>query len=121
MDYKLKYEKYKLKYLQLKEQFNMIQQTGGKANKPELYLFKAEWCGHCKNFKPEWNKLQENGKLSNKINFITMDSEKNKKQIEEWKIEGFPTIILKQGNNAVEYDGQRSAKEIESFLDKNIN
>jgi hypothetical protein len=103
MDYKLKYEKYKLKYLTLKTQIEKINnQSGGSSNKkPELYLFKAEWCGHCKNFKDEWEKLKDDKKLNSKVEFITMDSDKNAKEIKEWKIEGFPTIILKKENNAI--------------------
>lgn len=120
MDYKLKYEKYKAKYLALKNKLN-INQLGGSSEKPELYLFKAEWCGHCKNFKSDWEKLKENPNLKEKVNFITMDSDKNKKEIDEWKIMGFPTIILKKGDNAIEYDGSRSVNAIEQFIKKNIN
>ena len=120
MDYKLKYEKYKAKYLALKNKLN-ISQLGGSSEKPELYLFKAEWCGHCKNFKPEWGKLKKNSKLKEKVNFITMDSDINQKEINEWKIEGFPTIILKKGSNAIEYNGNRTVEEIENFIKENIN
>jgi thiol-disulfide isomerase/thioredoxin len=118
MDYKLKYEKYKFKYMKLKKKLT-FNQNGGSL-KPELYLFKAEWCGHCNKFKPEWEKLINNDNLKNKINFITMDSEINKTEMAEWKIEGFPTIILKINNNAIEYSGNRTVNAIEEFIHNNI-
>jgi len=120
MNYKLKYEKYKTKYLELKK-IIAINQNGGSSKKPELYLFKAEWCGHCKNFKPEWNKLINNNNLKEKVNFITLDSDTNKKEFTEWKIEGFPTIILKKGDTSIEYNGERSVNNIEKFIKTNIN
>ena len=119
MNYKLKYQKYKAKYLALRNEL-YVNQSGG-SNKPELYLFKAEWCGHCKNFISDWEKLKEDPKLKNKINFITMDSEIDKKIINEWDIKGFPTIILKKGTNAIEYNGNRSINNIQTFINKNIN
>lgn len=120
MDYKSKYEKYKIKYFELKNKL-ISNQNGGSLKKPELYLFKAEWCGHCQNFKPEWEKLIKNNNFKNKINFITMDSDKNKKEINEWKIEGYPTIIFKKDNKAIEYAGNRSINAIEKFINENIN
>jgi thiol-disulfide isomerase/thioredoxin len=121
MDYKLKYEKYKIKYFTLKNKLNINNQNGGSSNKPTLYLFKAEWCGHCKQFKDDWDKLQGNSELKKKVNFVTMDSDKNKKEIEEWKVEGFPTLILKTGNKAIEYSDNRTVEHITEFLNKNIN
>jgi len=118
MDYKLKYEKYKLKYINLKN--NLTFNQNGGSTKPTLYLFKAEWCGHCNRFKSEWEKLINNDILKKEINFITMDSEINKTEMNEWKIEGFPTIILQMNNNAIEYSGNRTFNEIEKFIYKNI-
>ena len=116
----MKYEKYKQKYLILKNSMK-LKQLGGSNSKPQLYLFKANWCGHCKNFIPEWDKLKEDSNLNNKVEFITMDSEKNATEIKEWEIKGFPTLILKKGNDAIEYNDNRSYKDIVKFINKNIN
>ena len=113
MDYFQKYNKYKTKYLNL-----LSNQVGGKSSK-DLYLFKAEWCGHCKAFKDDWNKLQNDSELKNKINFITMDSDKHTNEIKEWNIEGFPTLILKYGDKATEYNGPRNINAIKEFINKN--
>jgi thiol-disulfide isomerase/thioredoxin len=118
MDYYNKYLEYKLKYLKLKE--NHTQSGGNNNSKPGIYLFKAEWCGHCKSFKNDWNNLQTDKELNKKINFITFDSEKNVNQINEWKVSGYPTIMLKKGDNAIEYFGSRDVESIKKFINENI-
>lgn len=120
MDYKLKYEKYKAKYTALKNKLS-INQNGGSSKKPELYLFKADWCGHCKNFKTHWNSLQHNTTLKNKIKFVTVDSNEDANEIKQWKIQGYPTIILKNGSNAMEYNGERTSDKIIEFINDNVN
>jgi protein disulfide-isomerase A6 len=122
MDYKLKYEKYKIKYFALKNKLNINNQNGGSSSsKPTLYLFKAEWCGHCKMFKDDWEKLQGNSELKKKVNFVTIDSDKNKKEIKQWDVQGFPTLILKTGDKAIEYGDNRTVENITEFLNKNTN
>jgi thiol-disulfide isomerase/thioredoxin len=118
MNYNNKYLKYKAKYLKLKSMIdnnqNKITMLGGGTNKKTIYLFKAEWCPHCVNFKPTWNKLQE--ELGDKLNFVTYDSKENAKEISEYKINGFPTIILKVDNKAIEYLGPRDESSLRNFI-----
>tara|TARA_B100001093_G_C26719230_1_gene967064 strand:- start:383 stop:742 length:360 start_codon:yes stop_codon:yes gene_type:complete len=114
--YHSKYLKYKKKYLDLK---NKMDQSGGanienKSNKATMYLFKADWCPHCKKFLPLWKELS---KKYNNIDYKTMDSEKNKKQIQQWEISGYPTIILKVDNKAIEYNGPRTLENISEFIE----
>jgi len=115
MDNKHKYLKYKLKYLKLKKELENKQMGGGKK---EVYLFKAEWCGHCKNFLPVWDELI-NSEYKNKYNFITKDSEKDQRDIKEWQIRGYPTIMLKNNSNITEYNGSRDLKSLQKWLDTN--
>ena len=119
MSYKEKYLKYKKKYLDLvayKESL-LSQQTGGgneETTKKEVYLFKAEWCPHCQSFKKTWNELSD--KFSQKYKFITYDSDKNKNEIKNWLVKGFPTIIMKDGEKAIEYVGPRDIQSLSEFI-----
>jgi thiol-disulfide isomerase/thioredoxin len=115
---KQKYLKYKIKYNVLKnKKLNLIGGSNKEENKKTVYLFKAEWCGHCRDFKKTWESLQSKYK---KINFITYDYDKNKKQVEDAKIESFPTIILKtKDNKAIQYVGPRDMDSLGQFIEKN--
>ena len=116
----LKYLKYKTKYFNLKKINNTMIQNGGSTNKmdkTQVYLFKAEWCGHCRGFKPVWDKIKE--ALQNKYEFVTVDADKDKNLIEKWKIQGFPTIIKKVGENAQEYVGERDEQSVKTFIESN--
>ena len=128
-DYYSLYLKYKTKYTNLKcalenstEKKNDVKmvsvfQNGGADEKKDVMLFKAEWCGHCVGFKGHWNKLQKDHKKD--FNFITYDSDKNKKEMEAWGIQGFPTIIVKKGDEAMEYVGPNEYNSVLEFI-KNI-
>ena len=119
MDYQEKYLKYKSKYLKLKSQeksFDKNIMTGGNnKEKATLYLFKAEWCPHCISFKPTWENLKEN--LESKVDFVMYDSEKNASEIKEYKIEGFPTLVLKTKSKAIEYVGPRDFNSVKEFIE----
>ena len=108
-DVKHLYKKYKNKYLQLK-----MQMKGGDPTTHELWLFKADWCGHCKNFLPTWDKISKDPSL--KINFKLFDSEKDKETINTHNINGFPTIMYKSNKQLIEYNGSRDEKSIRDFI-----
>lgn len=113
--YYQKYLKYKAKYFNLKSLSKTIQSGGG--SNVEIYLFKADWCGHCRGFKPTWEKISKD--LGSKYKFITVDADKDKDKIEKWKIQGFPTIIKKVGDNAQEYVGPRDEQSVKEFIETN--
>ena len=130
-----KYLKYKIKYYQLKKKIN--EQSGGSIsgndnskdefyfnqeevneNKPSIYLFKATWCGHCKNFRETWNALAN--KFNDNVNFILYDSAKDKEKIKEWRVVGFPTIIFRKGSSAKEFNQDRTIDNLITFIENQI-
>jgi len=109
-NYESKYLKYKAKYMELKKKQTI--QRGGGLN--TLYLFKAEWCPHCVNFKETWNFLQKD--MKGKVNFITYDADKDKNIIKSYNVEGFPTLMLKTKDKVIEYVGERDINGINQFI-----
>merc|ERR1712055_332788 len=73
-----------------------------------LVEFYAPWCGHCKQLVPIWDKLGEKYQDHPDIVIAKMDSTAN--ELEEIKVEGFPTIkLIKAGSNEiVDFDGERT-------------
>lgn len=111
MDYFQKYKKYKAKYLNLLGQ-NMS--GGGDKTKPTIYLFKMTGCYYCQQFEPIWEKLQENSKINDQINFETYDVKVpegndfiSQFETKYKKIQGYPTIILEIGDKKEEYKNKR--------------
>jgi len=118
--YEQKYHKYKSKYLKLKSQLKVQSGGGNSQNIPTLTLIKAEWCGHCQRFKPEWEELQ---KTYNEVQYKTIDSE-NKEQLSKYEFKGFPSIFLEINDNPksyIEYNGTRTKEQIIKFIEENKN
>jgi len=111
--YQEKYLKYKFKYIKLKQNINSKIMVGG-ANKT-LTLIKADWCGHCKQFKHIWEELPKHIK---NVNFKLLDSDKNEKEIKKYDILGYPSIFLEIGDKKIPYDGERTVSGISKFIEK---
>jgi protein disulfide-isomerase-like protein len=87
-----------------------------------LVLYYAEWCGHCKAMKPEWEKVVEKLKDSSKINIADIKSELIEALSHKPKIEGFPTIkMYNKGREIAKYEDERSAGKIQQFAISNAN
>jgi thiol-disulfide isomerase/thioredoxin len=117
VDYTQKYLKYKTKYLKLKQKIEQRKQYGGN-NKPEIILVKAEWCGHCKNFKNTWANLQKTPELLKKVNFTTLDADLNSKEVSQLKVSGYPTILIKKGTQYTEYNESREFENLKNYINK---
>ena len=120
--FKQKYLKYKEKYLKLKKnnyfnkELNFNMKGGSSSSEKEVLLFKAEWCGHCKAFKSTWNDLKK--KYEGKYLFKTYDADENKSDIKSWKVEGFPTIMVKSKDKVIEFVGSRDLVSLSLFIDQ---
>jgi thiol-disulfide isomerase/thioredoxin len=118
--YYQKYIKYKTKYNNLKTNTQMGGSTQKEENtqKTDIYFFKANWCGHCKNFSPIWEALES--ELGTKYNFNTIDVDdiKNEKILEKYKkyIQGYPTIIKKVGDTINLFNGERNVNNVREFI-----
>ena len=109
------YQKYKNKYISLKSKIEKVQ-TGG-SQKTEVFLFKADWCPHCRTFLPQWEQLKSDH--SDEYDFITYDSDKDSSEMQSWPIQGFPTIMVKKGKDVMEYVGPNEYNSVLKFI-KNI-
>jgi glutaredoxin len=91
---------------------NSLNQSGGGIK--EAILFKADFCGHCKQFKSTWKELTNE---CPDIKFTTYDMNKDPKKMEEYNVEKFPTIFLKTNSDTFEHVGPRDKKTIKTFFD----
>ena len=82
----------------------------------KLVLFYADWCGHCKKVKPEWEKAEKKAK-GNMIKIDCSGKEgKSADLMAKYNVEGFPTIIVFQDGEPTEYDGGRTEDDFLSVF-----
>jgi thiol-disulfide isomerase/thioredoxin len=88
-----------------------------------IIIFKAEWCGHCKTAKPEFDKLVGASPITlkdgSKATVKVLDADKHKDEITPYKIRGFPTILVANGGTTTEYPGPRTSDEVIKFINSN--
>jgi protein disulfide-isomerase-like protein len=86
------------------------------SDKPAMIFFYAPWCGHCKNAKPEFEKLMKMAK--GKAYMIDCDA--NQEIAQKYDIKGFPTIRYyprgPKNGNPREYQGNRTAEDMMDFM-----
>jgi thiol-disulfide isomerase/thioredoxin len=93
-------------------------------NTAELMFFYADWCPHCKAAKPIWNDMKaeyENKTINGyKIIFTDVDCSEETSEVEklmnQYSIEGYPTIKLIKDGEVIEYDAKPSKETLTKFL-----
>ena len=87
----------------------------------EILFFYADWCPHCKRAKPEWDNFAKNfdGKIMgfNKIKCTGVDcTEGDSPLIQEYSVDGYPTVILKKDGKNNAYEGKISEDNLKQFV-----
>jgi thiol-disulfide isomerase/thioredoxin len=86
----------------------------------QLFLFKVDWCPHCKSAKPIFDEIEkeQKGKPINgyTVTFTTVDCEAEPDMADKFKIEGYPTIKLVKDGQVIEYDAKPEKDKINEFL-----
>lgn len=85
-----------------------------------VVICKADWCSHCKQAAPEFQKLVDaspitlkNGSLAN----VTMlDADADKDKLAGYKVRGYPTILINNGADPIEYPGNRTYDGVIEYL-----
>ena len=87
----------------------------------ELIFFFADWCPHCNRAKPEWDNFKNsfNNKKVGLFNLTCTDvdcSDGNSPLIQEYSIDGYPTVILKKDGERIDYDASISEDNLQQFI-----
>lgn len=98
-------------------------ESGGNST-AELLFFYADWCPHCKTAKPIWNELKseyENKTINGyKVVFTEINCSEETAEVEkmmnQYNVEGYPTIKLLKDGQVIEYDAKPSKDTLVQFL-----
>merc|ERR1712020_738275 len=94
-----------------------FQEVALNPEKDVLVEFYAPWCGHCKQLAPIWDEL--GAKYADKEDIVIAKMDSTANELEDIKIQGFPTIkLFKKGDNkVVDYNGERTLEGFSKFLE----
>jgi thiol-disulfide isomerase/thioredoxin len=85
-------------------------------------LLHADWCGHCKSFKPEWQKFAKDFKNVDGVNVNDYESNDpnfaDNSTINGTPIAGFPTVKISVNGKDAEYSGARKASALKAAINK---
>jgi len=104
--------------------FNRSSYEGFEDKSKSVIICKADWCGHCKQAAPEFNKLLAASPITlnngTKATVKILDADKNKEEVSKLKVRGYPTVLIVDGGQTVEYPGERTSQGIINFLNSTI-
>jgi len=97
---------------------NQTAETFKNINTMTIYNFNTTWCGHSIHFQPIWDKFVNS--VSDNTNIIAIDAKcdnnKYENLIKKYNIEGFPTVIIDNGNTFIKYNGERTVNGLRNAL-----
>ena len=97
---------------------------GGSGKDVELMRFSATWCPACKRSNPDWEKtkVEYKGKTVNGYNIVfteidcTHETPETDKLMNQYKIEGYPTIKLLKDGKVYDFDANPTQTNLEKFI-----
>jgi hypothetical protein len=85
-----------------------------------MVLYYAEWCGHCQQMKPEWQKVITSSAESPQFNIADIESTHIAEMPNKPAIQGFPTIkMYNNGREVANFQDDRVANKIKRFAISN--
>ena len=101
-----------------------LKENPNEGKSAELLFFFAEWCPHCKTAKPIWNdiKSQYENKTINgyRVVFTEVNCSEETPEVDklmnQYNVEGYPTIKLLKDGQIIEYDAKPSKDTLTQFL-----
>jgi protein disulfide-isomerase A6 len=88
------------------------------SDKWSLVDYYADWCRHCKQLEPIYDKLGELFADEDRVQILRINGDEDgRKTVKRFKIEGFPMIQMFHGSSdPIEYEGARDLEALANFV-----
>ena len=86
-----------------------------KMTQETLVFFYADWCGYCKQFKPEVQKYKG---MSVQHVDCTQPGEKEKQLMQQYNVTGFPALFYKSTDKQITFNKPRTTSGIVEFVNE---
>lgn len=89
-------------------------------SKSVFAMFYAPWCGHCKNFKPEYAKVAAAFAKEDSVAIVSVDADQYKDIASKYGVSGYPTLkfFAKGSTEAEDYSSGRTADDVVKFINE---
>ena len=85
-----------------------------------VVLYYAEWCGHCSQMKPEWNKFKSS--CNKNVNIGEVEHSSMDLLHKRPEIKGYPTIRMYNNNTEVgEFEQERTEDKMLDFVNSHLS
>lgn len=94
------------------------------SSSPKLTLVYADWCGHCKKFKPVWDSMGPTVTIGGRqvvLDKINADTDAAKLAPYKALVEGYPTVLFEKDGNVQKYAGARTPDALHQFLQQQLS
>lgn len=83
----------------------------------KLLFFYTDWCGYCKQFKPEWEIIEMELMNNPMIETVPINGDENKELVKSYSVPGFPTLMMEMSDGQIiPYSGNRDANSVLEFV-----
>ena len=89
--------------------------------KIKVFNFNTSWCGWSKRFQPEWDEFSKKTKTDARLSHveaydIKCDDPKNESMCEDYKVQGYPFVVIESAGERKQYAGDRTANALTNYL-----
>lgn len=91
----------------------------GKSDNLVVYFFYVDWCGYCKQAKPEIKKLEEkiNSNEMNNVKLVKVNCDEEEEMASNFGVKGYPTIVAEKNGEKNTFNSKVDADDIQKWLE----
>ena len=84
-----------------------------------VYFFYVDWCGYCKQAKPEIAKLEEkiNNNKMNNVKLVRVNCDEEEEMASKYGVKGYPTIVCEKNGDKNTFNSKVDADDIQKWVE----